>query len=66
MKLDVTKDGYTRAIKPTKLQEYLDAGWQQSGSEQAEGVTILKPPARVKAAVKDAEDNNTIETYKGE
>ena len=61
MKIDVTKDGYTRAIKPSKLQNYLDAGWQQSVSEPAEEIkATLKPPAKVKAAA-IAEDN-TIDT----
>jgi hypothetical protein len=61
MKIDVAKDGYTRAIKPSKLQNYLDAGWKQSSSEPAEEIkAILKPPAKVKAAT-NAEDN-TIDT----
>jgi hypothetical protein len=52
MKLHVTKNSVQREIKPSKLQEYLAAGWQQSAQEQVEDVTHLRPPARVKSAVK--------------
>lgn len=62
--MKVYKPNLVRDIDPSKLQEYLAAGWSQSTQEQAEDVINLKPPARVKSAVKDDEDN-TIE-IKGE
>jgi len=50
-----------RDIHKTKLQQYLSAGWSQSPEKLAEEVIAsLKPPARVKAAVKSAEDDAII------
>lgn len=65
MKIQVQLDDQVRSIKPSRLEEYLAAGWQPQQQEQADGVTRLKPPARVKAAVKEASDN-TIDIDKGE
>lgn len=62
--IKVYRNGVQRDIRENKLQEYLAAGWSQSVQEQAEEKITLKPPARVKAAVKSAEDD-AIET-KGE
>lgn len=57
MKIDVIKDGHIRAIKPSKLQNYLDDGWKQLDSKTVEEKIVLRPPAQVKAAVKSAEDD---------
>jgi hypothetical protein len=62
--MKVYKADLERDINPSRLQEYLSAGWKQSAQEQAEDVINLKPPARVKSAVKD-DDDKSIE-IKGE
>ena len=53
------KDGLVRDIKDARVQEYIAAGWHQvrPAVVQAEEVINLKPPARVKAAVKSADDD---------
>jgi hypothetical protein len=56
----VYRNGVIRDIHKTKLQEYLSAGWSQSPEEAVEEQIVLKPPARVKAAVKSAEDDAII------
>jgi hypothetical protein len=56
--MKVTKNQIERTIKPSQLQEYLGAGWIQLPQEQAEDVINLKPPARVKSAVKDDIDKS--------
>ena len=53
----VYRNGVIRDIHKAKLQEYLSAGWSQSPEDSAEEKISLKPPARVKAAVKSAEDD---------
>lgn len=58
--IKVYRNGVIRDIRENKLQEYLLAGWSQSPEEQAEEKISLKPPARVKAAVKSAEDDAII------
>lgn len=47
-----------RDVKASRLQEYLDAGWKLQDSQPIE--SELKTPAKVKAAVKPAEDDNAI------
>lgn len=62
MKIQVIKDGQGREIKPTKLAEYLAAGWSQPGQEKVEEVSImavLKPAAVAKAAVNQEPGNKT-------
>lgn len=58
------KDGIIRDIKESRVQEYIAAGWQieQKLVQQPVKVVeaeevVLKPPARVKGAVKPADDN---------
>jgi hypothetical protein len=58
--MKVYKDNLERDIAESRLQEYMDAGWKQTATVQVEERIVLKPPAKVKAAV-TAEDN-TIET----
>lgn len=58
MKTKVYKNSIERLVKPSQLQEYLQAGWKQSPEIQAEDVINLKPPARVKSAVKHDEDDS--------
>jgi hypothetical protein len=62
MKIEVKKGNEIRWIKPSKKQEYLDAGWQQPGSNEGEEVIRLKPPAKssrnaVKIIQEEANDN---------
>jgi hypothetical protein len=57
--IKVTKQGEVREVKTSRLQEYLDYGWQQSNSIVGEEVIRLKPPARKsKAAEPIAEEAN--------
>lgn len=57
--LKVKKQDEVREIKQSRLQEYLDAGWQQSTPIEGEEVIRLKPPAKKsKAAEKLAEEAN--------
>jgi hypothetical protein len=56
----VYRNGVQRDILKHKLQQYLSAGWSQSPEVTAEETIALKPPARVKAAVKSAEDDAII------
>lgn len=57
------KDGIIRDIKESRVQEYIAAGWQPEVQVarpvvvEADEVINLKPPARVKAADKKADDN---------
>ena len=53
------KDGLVRDIKDARAQEYIAAGWHRVNPAvvQAEEVINLKPPARVKAAAKKADDD---------
>lgn len=52
------KDGLVRDIKDARADEYIAAGWvPRTVVVQAEEVINLKPPARVKAAAKKADDN---------
>lgn len=62
----VSKQGEVREVKKSRLQEYLDAGWQQSTPIEGEEVIRLKPPAKVKAAanIEIADDNANI--FEGE
>ena len=68
MKIKVKKGLEIREVKTSRIQEYLDAGWTQvdSVSSIGEEVIRLKPPAKVKAAVKleIADDNANI--FEGE
>jgi hypothetical protein len=55
----VSKQGEVREVKKSRLQEYLDAGWQQSTPIEGEEVIRLKPPAKKsKAAEPIAEEAN--------
>ena len=62
------KDGLIRDVKDARVEEYIAQGWsaaakpvEQPRVVEAEEVINLKPPARVKAAGKTAEDKNAIE-----
>jgi hypothetical protein len=55
----VTKQGEVREVKTSRLEEYLNSGWQQSSSIVGEEVIRLKPPAKKsKAAEPIAEEAN--------
>jgi hypothetical protein len=55
----VTKQGEVREVKTSRLEEYLNSGWQQSSSIEGEEVIRLKPPAKKsKAAEPIAEEAN--------
>lgn len=57
--IKVTKQGEVREVKTSRLEEYLNSGWQQSSSIVGEEVIRLKPPARKsKAAEPIAEEAN--------
>jgi hypothetical protein len=62
--MKIYKNNIIREIQDSDLEKYLAADWKQSQAELAEEIIDLKPPARVKAAVKTAEDNAI--TSKGE
>lgn len=64
--IKVTKQGEVREVKTSRLEEYLNSGWQQSSSIVGEEVIRLKPPAKVKAAanIEIADDNANI--FEGE
>lgn len=60
------KDNLVRDIKPALVEKYIAAGWQPRTPRtpvvepvvvQADEVINLKPPARVKAAAKKADDD---------
>jgi hypothetical protein len=57
--IKVTKQGEVREVKTSRLEEYLNSGWQQSSSIVGEEVIRLKPPAKKsKAAEPIAEEAN--------
>lgn len=58
--IQVYQANISRNIRDSELQKYLEAGWSQSPQVQAEEQIVLKPPARVKAAVKEADDDAII------
>jgi hypothetical protein len=58
--IQVYQANISRNIRESQLQKYLEAGWSQSAQVQAEEQIVLKPPARVKAAVKEADDDAII------
>lgn len=62
--ITVYKNGVSREIRDMQLKMYTDAGWSETNAPkavvEAEEVINLKPPAKVKAAVKSADDNNAI------
>ena len=60
----VYKNGVSRQIRDMQLKMYTDAGWSLESKKEIQPVSIvlaeevvLKPPARVKGAVKPADDN---------
>lgn len=59
--ITVYKNGVSRQIRDMQLQMYTDAGWSQNLAPavlvEADEVINLKPPARVKAAAKKADDD---------
>jgi hypothetical protein len=58
--MKVYKDNIIREIRVSEIEKYLAGGWKQSPEDLAEETIALKPPARVKAAVKTAEDDAII------
>jgi hypothetical protein len=59
--MKVYKQNLEREIANSRWAEYSAGGWKQSPADQAEEVIILKPTAKVKAAVEQANDE-TITT----
>ena len=57
------KNGLIRDVKESRIEEYIAAGWSKAQVNEAPAVVEadevinLKPPARVKAAAKKADDN---------
>jgi hypothetical protein len=58
--IQIYQANISRNIRDSELEKYLAAGWSQSSQTQAEEQIVLKPPARVKAAVKEADDDAII------
>lgn len=53
----VYKDGISRSVLDTRLQDYLDAGWKLSADSADEEVLVLRPPVKSKGTVKLSLDN---------
>lgn len=57
------KNGLIRDVKESRIEEYIAAGWSKAQVNEppavveADEVINLKPPARVKAAAKKADDD---------
>jgi hypothetical protein len=53
----VYRNNMVRQVKESRLEEYLAAGWSTQPQDLAEEIITLKPTAKVRAAVKPAEDS---------
>lgn len=55
--MKVYKQNIAREINPSRLKEYLTAGWTSTPDVKAEEVIKLKPPVKSKGTGKEPLDN---------
>jgi hypothetical protein len=62
----VSKQGEVREIKRSRLEEYLESGWQQAGPIEGEEVIRLKPPAKKSKAAEPIAEEQANDNIQGD